>query len=431
MKKERKEQLLLSFPAMPVRISEEMQGKGAMNFVVFVTNRPDGELFARCYHRYSDGKIIERQRYVFAPDGCVRYGKNDDEPWKIRSDFREPVFCQSSYGYTFDNSYCILNADAIKESCMKYAPVSSHTSLLFMEYLRLCCKHPNFEYLVKQNYDFLVTEMYSGYWGTRQFLSVSPYINWKSNNLLKMLGLNRSEFKALQGQEKLYESYRIWRDRYEKTYSIDKLLLLTKVFGGEVGTGERFAAATGLKIHRIARYLSENNIDKRDYSDYLTQCRDLHYDLCDTAISMPHNFEEMHCRLSAIFEHSGSEEMKPVFAENYVKRKRLNYENETLMIRQPETFDEIVVEGKILNHCVGGYAKRHTLYKLHIMFIRRKSDPTKPFYTVEVSEPTLDIIQVRGKRNATMTEEVRSFVEEYKKYLDEIKKETMIVKELK
>ena len=431
MKKERKSELLNCFPAVPVRVSEQMQGKGAMNYVVLLAGMTGKELFVRCYHRYTNGQLIERQRYVFAEDGCVRYGKDDNEPWKIRSDFREPVFCQSNYGYTFDNSYCVINVEAIKRTFMKYAPINTHSSILFIEYLRLCCKHPNFEYLVKQNYDFLVTEMYSGYWGTRQFLKVSPYINWKSNNLLKMLGLNRSEFKALQGQECLYENYRAWRDRYEKTYSIDKLLLLTRVFGGEVGTGERFAAATGLKIHRIARYLDENNIDKRDYSDYLTQCRDLHYDLCDTAISMPHNFEEMHCRLSAIFKHSGSEEMKSVFAENYVKRKRLNYENETLMIRQPETFDEIVVEGKVLNHCVGGYANRHTLYKLHIMFIRRKSDPAKPFYTVEVSEPTLGIIQVRGKRNAAMTEEVRAFVEEYKKYLDEIKKETMIVKELK
>lgn len=432
MKKERKEQLLLSFPAMPVRVSEEMQGKGAMNFVVFVTNRPDGELFARCYHRYSDGKIIERQRYVFAPDGCVRYGRNDDEPWKIRSDFREPVFCQSSYGYTFDNSYCILNADAIKESCMKYAPVSTHTSLLFMEYLRLCCKHPNFEYLVKQNYDFLVTEMYSGYWETRQFLQVSPYVNWKSNNLLKMLGLNRSEFKALQGQEKLYESYRIWRDRYGKSYNLDKLMLISKVFRLEVGTGERFAAVTGLKIHRIARYLDENNVDKRDYSDYIEQCRDLKYDLCDTAISMPRDFQTMHARLSELLREGENAEITRIFKENYTARKVLNFGCEgSLFIRQPETFSEIVYEGKILNHCVGGYAKRHALYKLHIMFIRRRNAPEKPFYTVEISEPSLSIIQVRGERNANMTDEVRAFVDEYKKYLDDIKKETMIVKELK
>ena len=138
-------------------------------------------------------------------------------------------------------------------------------------------------------------------------------------------------------------------------------------------------------------------------------------------------------RLTAadVIEKCESEEMKSVFAENYVKRKRLNYENVTLMVRQPETFEEIVAEGKVLNHCVGGYAKRHALCKLHIMFIRRRSAPEKPFYTVEISEPSLSIIQVRGERNANMTDEVKAFVDEYKKYLDDIKKETMIVKELK
>ena len=94
-----------------------MKGKGAKNFVVFLT---DGrELFARCYHRYSDGKIAERQRYVFAKDGCVRYGFGS-AGWKIRTEFREPVFCLTSYGYTFDNSYQVIGMENIDRSDMKY-----------------------------------------------------------------------------------------------------------------------------------------------------------------------------------------------------------------------------------------------------------------------------------------------------------------------
>lgn len=164
MKKERKEHLLHSFPPLPDKFFEQMKGRGAQNFVVMLTN--GNELFARCYHRYSKGEIVERQRYVFTKDGAVRYGKDDGMPWTVRSKFREPVFCQSGYGCTFDNSYRIINYEAIKHSCMKYAIVSDHTSVLYMEYLRLFCRHPNVEYLMKTGYGFLITEEYGGYWET-------------------------------------------------------------------------------------------------------------------------------------------------------------------------------------------------------------------------------------------------------------------------
>ena len=86
MKQERKEALLHSFPAVPYDIAQAMEGRGSANFAVLLTN--GNELFARCFHRYSTGAVIERQRYVFAKDGCVRYGANDDEPWTIRKEFR-------------------------------------------------------------------------------------------------------------------------------------------------------------------------------------------------------------------------------------------------------------------------------------------------------------------------------------------------------
>ena len=72
MKKERKEALLNCFPPVPENLMLQMEGKGAANFAIFLT-RGD-ELFARCFHRYCNRQIVERQRYVFAKDGCCRYG---------------------------------------------------------------------------------------------------------------------------------------------------------------------------------------------------------------------------------------------------------------------------------------------------------------------------------------------------------------------
>ena len=413
MRQSRKEELLRRFPEVPQSIMEKMKGRLADNFAVFLTN--GNELFVRCYHRYSNGKLIERQRYVFAKDGSVRWGKDDGAPWAVRKEFREPVFCQSCYGYNFDNTYRILNKDAIRQSCMKYCCYDLYKGDLLIEYLHLYCRHPNLEYIMKSGYSALIGGYYTGFWGGIQHIAANRHINWKSNNLLKMLGLNRDEFKLLAGHEELYDEYVMWREHYPKTKP-DDLLLIGSVFGHEYGTMERFIHATGMKPQRIARYLNEHDAEPRDYDDYLRQCAQLRYDLHDTAISMPHDFMAMHTRLSEMIKYNESQEARRKLKENMEYRKKLEFAHGGLFIRQPKNMTEIVYEGKRLHHCVGGYAQRHAYGKLHIMFIRRAEKPDVPFYTVEV-DLFGEIVQVRGLRNCKTTTEVDAFMEAYKKHL--------------
>ncbi len=415
MKQQRKDELMHSFPCVPQSIMDQMKGRLAANFAVFLTD--GNELFVRCYHRYSDGKLFERQRYVFANDGSVRWGKDDYSPWAVRKEFREPVFCQSCYGYSFDNSYRILNKDAIRQSCMKYCCYDLYKGDLLIEYLHLYCRHPNLEYIMKSGYSALIGEHYTGFWGGIQHITADRHINWKSNNLLKMLGLSRTEFKGLEGREELYSQYVTWREHYPKC-RMDDLLLIADVFGYEYGTAESFIRLTGLKPQRIARYLKEQNAVPHDYHDYLRQCTTLKYDLHDTAISMPHNFSAMHTRLSEIIKYNETKEARKMFSLHTEYRKQLEFEYGNLFIRQPKSMKEIVSEGKNLHHCVGGYAERHARMKLHIMFIRKEDKPSVPFYTVEV-DLFGKIVQVRGLKNAPMTEEVKAFIEEYEKYLAE------------
>ena len=74
---------------------------------------------------------------------------------------------------------------------------------------------------------------------------------------------------------------------------------------------------------------------------------------------------------------------------------------------------ELVKEGKEMNHCVGGYAEACSQGKTDIIFIRKKSEPDKPYVTMEVKKN--EVIQVRAFGNGRPSEEVNEFVEEYKK----------------
>lgn len=428
MKKERKQELLNSFPPVPPNTMKQMKGTKrcvTQNFVIFLTN--GDELFARCYHKYYSGSLVERQRYVFAKDGCCRYGVDYQGNWTVRTEFREPVFCATSYGYNFDNSYEVLDWQAIKRSCMKYSCAEEYHGDLIIEYLALYAKHPNIEYLLKAGYESTITEdaVRNYYWSTRRKIGVDTNINLKSNNLLKMLGLNRTEFKLLKGSENHYFEYVRWRREFPGLKPAE-LLSLAMAFHCEFSTARKLAELTGRKPPRIALYISEQDISLRDYEDYLRQCRELRYDMRDTAISFPHDFRTMHTRCSEIIQQIHEEENRrkreekaKIFSENYQLRSELEFSTGDYFIRQPKSMNEIADEGRELHHCVAGYAIRHAEGTLHILFIRRSSDPETPLYTMELSTDG-KVMQVRGLRNCDPTADVKAFVEQYKKYIGNI-----------
>jgi hypothetical protein len=184
----------------------------------------------------------------------------------------------------------------------------------------------------------------------------------------------------------------------------------------------RLCELTNLKAPRLALYLSEHNVNLHDYSDYLGQCIRLEYNLHDTAISMPHDFMQMHTRLTEIIQYQENAVHEQLLKEHLPERRKLEFQSGNLLILQPNSMGEIIAEGKNLHHCVGGYAKRHAEYTLHILFIRQKSSPNKSFYTMEVSQNG-KIIQVRGDRNIAPTPEVKALTETYQDYLKNIFKE--------
>ncbi|MGN0592012.1 MAG: PcfJ domain-containing protein [Ruminococcus sp.] len=261
----------------------------------------------------------------------------------------------------------------------------------------------------------------TGFYGNIVHIELDSKINWKSNNLLKMLHLNRTEFAVLKGRETYYDAYIAWRNEMPR-YKPDELLLLAMTFEFDFGTAKHFCESTGLKPKRIAAYLSENKIEKHDYDDYIRQCRTLKLNLHDTAISMPHDFNAAHERLSEIINYESNQKLRLLMSGLYDSRRCLEFMCDGFVIKQPGSPEEIIREGRILHHCVGGYVERHAKGILNILFIRRTSDPDTPFYTMELSKNG-NIVQVRGLRNCSMTGEVAEFVEKYKLYISKIFRE--------
>lgn len=106
--------------------------------------------------------------------------------------------------------------------------------------------------------------------------------------------------------------------------------------------------------------------------------------LHDTFVAM-YNEQQRHWREHR--EEQNRKELEKRAKLNKVKiefRKTLEFEDKDYLIRLPVNKNEIVKEGMELHHCVGGYAERHEAGDTTIMFLRKKSEPDKPFYTIEV-----------------------------------------------
>lgn len=86
------------------------------------------------------------------------------------------------------------------------------------------------------------------------------------------------------------------------------------------------------------------------------------------------------------------------------KRKKVfEAEDNEFLIRLPLKLSEIVEEGSKLSHCVGGYTDRHATGSTTILFLRKKSEVNKPFYTIEChgTDPKkgITVSQIHGHCN--------------------------------
>lgn len=91
------------------------------------------------------------------------------------------------------------------------------------------------------------------------------------------------------------------------------------------------------------------------------------------------------------------------FAEKWATQKprweKFCYKDKDFEIVAPESGEEVVAEGRILDHCVGGYVDRIAKGETIILFMRKRSDPQKPFYTLNISPDGTRLIQAHGYKN--------------------------------
>lgn len=80
------------------------------------------------------------------------------------------------------------------------------------------------------------------------------------------------------------------------------------------------------------------------------------------------------------------------------ERQTMNYEDDNFIIRLPKDGAEIITEGSVQRICIGGYVSRHSLGHTNLFFLRKKSEPDKPFYAIEMNNDKT-VVQIHGFGN--------------------------------
>lgn len=175
------------------------------------------------------------------------------------------------------------------------------------------------------------------------------------------------------------------------------------------------------KMNRFQNWFLKNKVNFDYYVDYIGMLNELDVSIDTDNLIMPKDLVKAHDNAVKLLIQHKSEIEQRKFEKRLKSLARYERVIGDFHFRAPITSGELIQEGKALSHCVGSarYTKDHASGKTTIIFIRKKSEPEKSFYTMEYQSGR--IIQIRGKHNQSAPEEIRQTAEQW---LVEINKNT-------
>ena len=162
----------------------------------------------------------------------------------------------------------------------------------------------------------------------------------------------------------------------------------------------------------------------RTWADYLSMAKRLSMDTSDSIIYRVRKLKQRHQELvercNELSDELFAEEMLQTFPNiNEVCRSiqdLYSYTGRSYMVVVPTGIMDVIREGKALHHCVGKqerYYDRISRRESYVLFLRRRKDPEKPYYTLEI-EPDGTVRQKR-----TMFDRQEKDIDKAKKFLRE------------
>lgn len=194
-------------------------------------------------------------------------------------------------------------------------------------------------------------------------------------------------------------------------------------------------------VNRMVNYLKKQKGSPQTvvqtWRDYLRMARQEGMDTTDDIVRLPKDLKARHDQLVERINARRDEERRMKEKEKYAyldarirerlpDAKRFFWEDDTYMIVPAGCCEELVEEGRALHHCVGAndfYITAMAEGRSWILFLRRKSELDKPYYTIEIDMYTDEIKQYYSEYDRQPDKEViRKVLDKFRKSLRKTRK---------
>lgn len=316
--------------------------------------------------------------------------------------------------------------EALSGTAMQYADLDGYLAaerhnknpIYFLEYH---AKYPVIEFLWKAGYRNIVHNRIFGMSKENR-----NAIRWERKKLRDCFKFPLRILKLMPPEEwKLDDVQRanyLWKNYGERITDAEMRMALQSRTDVQNLTGAMPYAGIGKILKYIQKQTEKRKEEKghttytlegiiRAYRDYLRECEQLHFDLHDREILFPKDLVAAHDRTmkQIAFEKNKADQEK--FQKAVEKLEKFAWSEGDFFIRPAREQMELTAEGKALHHCVGGYIGDMAEEKTAIFFLRKVSEPDKPFYTLELQKKR--VIQCRTEHNASYDRkpDVKKFVD--------------------
>lgn len=337
---------------------------------------------------------------------------------------------------TFFNTEVVEKSKHFKYSMFNYY-VDYGNEYLTYRYLNFYCKHPVLcERLVKEGFEGLLAAVLRK--------QIGRGLNYKTDTVSEFLKCkNKQELNTLKG---LLDKV----DAYATGKVVNCYLELNKNCIPVTEKRIKFVDHNFYSFENINAFLAQYHIEKSvtELIDYLirqntglTEYKDYigwiyKYDMPkDKKTIYPRYLKKQH---DYMMEYD--KQMVPK-VEAEIKRKKMQnfrknilpflqsiyeFSNDSFLIRPFKSLKEMKREGQIQSICVGGdtYVDKHIEGRGIICCVRKISDPNTPYCTVEITNSG-QLVQARMKYNNSAPDDVKAFLDEWKKYYTKKLKQTV------
>lgn len=337
--------------------------------------------------------------YFHQQTGPMKKGK-----WELTSQF--------SYSVEYGMGYETIGVGELGKSPFRYCCgpdyIGKHDESL--RFLTACCIYPRqIEMLMKAGMQDVVADL------VKHGVKNSLAFKWEEADPVKGFGLTKQELREFMATKRDIDTIRLYKRLRRMGEQVSMALceqILTDLYKQDrawLADAKRW----GLRPLQLYRYFQRQNQNAvaamSAWHDYINCAQALGYPLQRSNVLLPQNLGEAHDE--AAEKHRRQLQRQRALAEKErIRLMEMSYENRKKELERkytveldgytivvPQNAQEILDEGRILKHCVAGYAERHMEGKKTILFMRKAAAPDKPFLTIEMDGDRL--VQIHGYRN--------------------------------